>query len=88
MDPGDVDWYHLTGISDKSLTVHVENQSDTLQPAIRIHTEDRQIYQNWQYPNTLGAHLDVTVAVEPSKNYFVVVSNWSNTSGKYRLSTR
>ena len=89
MDGVDVDWYRLSDVQSKAVTVHIENQSNTLQPSIQIRNSDKSILQDWQNANAQGANFEVSFPAEPDKEYFMVVgSSYRSSAGKYKLSTR
>lgn len=89
MDGPDVDWYRLSGVKSKTVAVHLENQSKTLQPSIAIFNSDKSLLQDWQAANAQGADFEVSFPAELGKEYFVVVASHNHWSeGKYRLSTR
>ena len=89
MDGPDVDWYRLSGVKSKTVAVHLENQSKTLQPSIAIFNSDKSLLQDWQAANAQGADFEVSFPAELGKEYFVVVTSHNHWSeGKYRLSTR
>lgn len=88
MDGPDLDWYHLSGIKNKSVTVRLENQSTTLQPAIRVYHADKSLHQDWTAANAQGADLQFSFDCEPGKEYYLeVTSTYGSTAGKYKLST-
>jgi len=86
MDNSDVDWYRLSGIQGKTVTVHLDNLSRTLQPQIEIRNADKSVLQNWTGANAPGADLELAFTSEPGKDYFVIVGSYTN-AGKYKLST-
>lgn len=89
MDGPDTDWYRLSGIDAKTVTVRLQNKSSTLRPSIRVHNADRSVAQDWTSANTEGADLEVTFAAQPDREYFVVVASvYGRSFGKYDLSTR
>jgi hypothetical protein len=86
MDTKDMDWYRLSGVQGKTVTVHLENLSDALQPQIQIRNGDKSVLQDWSGANASGANLEVTFPAESGKDYFVIVGSYSN-AGKYKLTT-
>jgi len=86
MDSGDVDWYHLSGAKGKTVTVHLENLSDALRPQMQVRNGDKSVLQDWIVANVNGANLEFAFPAEPGKEYFVIVTSYSN-AGKYKLST-
>ena len=83
------DWYRLTGITEKSVAVHLENLSTTLQPGLALFNEDKSSARDWQYANASGANLDFSFAAEPGKSYYVVVgSQYGRSAGNYTLTVR
>jgi len=89
MDGSDVDWYRLSGINAKTVTVRLENQSKTLQPSIRVHNADKSVARDWATPNAEGADLTFSFPAEPGQDYFVVVAaSYGGSAGKYKLTTR
>jgi len=89
MDGNDVDWYRVSGVKATTLTVMLENQSRTLQPFIGMHNADKSAARDPMVTNAAGADLTLSLPTEPGKDYFIVVgARWSQSAGKYRLSTR
>lgn len=89
MDSGDVDWYHLSGTKEKSVTVRLENGAEAFWPKIQVRDADKSVVQGWLWPNARGANLQFSFPSEPGKDYYVIVAAYeSGSSGKYRLSTR
>ena len=86
MDTKDVDWYRLSGVQGKTVTVHLENLSDALQPQIQIRNGDKSVLQDWNGANAPGANLEITFPAESGKDHFVIVGSYSN-AGKYKLTT-
>jgi hypothetical protein len=86
MDNKDVDWYRLSGVQGKTVTVHLENLSDALQPQIQIRNGDKSVLQDWNGANAPGANLEINFPAESGKDYFVIVGSYSN-AGKYKLTT-
>jgi len=87
MDGEDLDWYRLSGGQGKTVTVHLENLSKTLQPQIQVRNADKSVLQNWNGANAQAADLEITFPAEPGKDYFVVVGSSYSSAGKYKLST-
>ena len=87
MDGADLDWYRISGVNAKTVTVHLENQSNTLQPSMRVHNADKSVAQDWTSANVPGANLESSFPAEPGKDYYVVVMAYGRTAGKYKLST-
>ena len=87
MDGSDLDWYRLSGVPGKTVTVHLGNLSKTLQPQIQIRNADKSVLQNWTGTNARGADLEITFPAESGKDYFVIVGCSYSNAGKYRLST-
>jgi hypothetical protein len=89
MDGADVDSYRLSGVKEKSFTAHLENESTTLQPSIRILKSDKSILQDWTAANAPGADLKLSVTSQPDQDYFIEVgSHWNRTAGPYKLTVR
>jgi len=88
MDGGDVDSYRVSGVKEKSLTVHLENKSTALWPSVRILKSDRSIAKNWDWPNAPGADLTFSIEAEPGQEYFIEVGNHDSTAGPYKLTVR
>jgi hypothetical protein len=89
MDGVDVDFYRVSGVKEKKLTIHLENLSTPLQPAIRVLKSDKSIYQDWNYANAPGADLTFSVESEPGQDYFVEVgSHYGRSAGPYKLTVR
>lgn len=88
MDPKDIDWYRLTGLTHKQVTVHFENQSTTLVPVVTLHNQSKaQIDQ--KYSVTAGADLDLSFSADPGQDYYIQVAAFGGSSaGKYKLIVR
>jgi hypothetical protein len=88
MDAQDVDWYRLTGLTQKQVTVHFENQSMTLVPIVTLHNQSKaQIDQ--KYSVTAGADLDLSFSADPGQDYYIQVAAFGGSSaGKYKLIVR
>jgi hypothetical protein len=88
MDPKDIDWYRLTGLTQKQVTVHFENQSTTLVPVVTLHNQSKaQIDQ--KYSVTAGADLDLSFSADPGQDYYIQVAAFGGSSaGKYKLIVR
>lgn len=89
MDGIDADWYRLSGIDGKTVTVRLENKSRTLRPSIRVHNADKSVARDWTSANVEGADLEVSFPAEPNREYFIVVASYYGGSyGQYNISTR
>ena len=89
MDGPDVDSYRLSGVKEKSFTVHLENESTALQPSIRVLKSDKSILQDWTAANAPGADLKLSITSQPDQDYFIEVgSHWDRTAGPYKLTVR
>ena len=86
MDTKDVDWYRLSGVQGKTVTVHLENLSDGLRPQIQVRNGDKSVLQDWTAANAPAADLQFSFPVESGKDYFVIVGSY-NDAGKYKLTT-
>ncbi len=88
MDGPDTDWYRLSGVNGNTVSVHLENQSTTLQPSIRVLNADKSEARGWDYPNAPGADLTFSFPTTPGQEYFLEVSSYyGRTVGKYKVST-
>ena len=68
------------------VAVHLENLSTTLQPALRLHNDDKSVARDWFAANAPGADLGFSFSAEPDRAYFVAVgSQYGDSLGKYRL---
>lgn len=85
MDGKDVDWYRVSGLKEKTLTVQLINQSSDLQPSIQIRNLDKSIAQNWTSANAGGADLTVSHEAELGRDYYVIVASDYESFGTYRL---
>lgn len=89
MDGPDVDSYRLSGVNGKSLSVHLENTSQTLRPSIRVLKSDKSVAEGWTAANAPGADLTFSIASEPGQGYFIEVASYYNGSaGPYKLTVR
>ena len=89
MDGTDVDSYRVSGVKEKSFTVHLENLSPTLRPSIRVLKSDKSIARNSDAPNAPAADLTFSVESDPGQDYFIEVSSYSGGSaGRYKLTVR
>ncbi|MGH6935415.1 MAG: hypothetical protein ACRED2_04375 [Methylocella sp.] len=82
------DWYHLTGITEKSMAVRLENLSTTLQPCLARFNEDKSEANGQQCANAPGANLESSLTAEPGKSYYVVVGSYGGSVGNYKLTVR
>ena len=86
MDGADVDYYKLSGVKEKSLTIDLQNLSPSLKPSIRVLKSDKSTAQGWNSPDTAGADLKFSIASEPGQDYFVeVASDYGQSAGPYKL---
>jgi hypothetical protein len=89
MDGADVDSYRVSGVKEKSFTVHLENLSSALRPSIRVLNSDKSIARDWSAANASGADLTFSIASEPGQDYFVEVGSYGgNSAGPYKLTVR
>jgi hypothetical protein len=89
MDGADMDSYRLSGVKEKSFTVHLENKSPALRPSIRVLKSDKSIAQDWNAANAPGADLTFSIASQPDQDYFIEVGSYGNNSaGPYKLTVR
>ena len=100
MDGKDLDYYRVSGVTEKNLTVQLENLSPSFQPSIRVLKSDKSIAENWKSANAPGADLTFSIASEPGKDYFVEVASAGDpnvfgsapghgpSSGPYKLTVR
>ena len=89
MDGSDVDWYRVSGVKAKTVTVVLENLSKTLQPSLRVYNADKSAAGDPVAANAPGADLTLSFPAETGKDYYVVVAaHWNQSAGKYRLTTR
>ena len=83
MEDGDSDFYKLkAGAHGAKMKVHIENQSTTLRPGVRIFDGSKSNLSG-NRNETPGANLDHSFAVEPEATYFVNVYGDYHTSGSY-----
>ena len=88
MDGSDDDWYRLGGVRNKTVTVHIENRSRSLQPVIVIRTVDKSPLRN-ATANDAGADVSLTFDAEVGQDYFMIISSaYHRSSGAYRLTTQ
>lgn len=84
----DLDVYRLSGVNGTSVTVRLENQSNTLRPSIRVLSADKALARNWEAANTEGADLTFSFAAAPGQEYFLEVgATYGVSAGRYKLST-
>jgi hypothetical protein len=100
MDGEDLDYYRVSGIKEKNLTVQLENLSPLLQPSIRVLKSDKSIAENWKSANAPGTDLTFSIASEPGQDYFIEVASAADphvfgsapghgpSSGRYKLTVR
>jgi hypothetical protein len=86
MDDKDTDWFKITGATQKTIHVTLDNQSDTLKPDVKIYSATKS-QTDEKYDGTAGANLDFTIDVEPGKDFYLQVLSYGSTTGKYRLTT-
>lgn len=82
LDKKDVDWYKITDIESKKLTVRFESQSD-LAPDIFVYDYNKSAMFE-KYDGTQGASLEFSFDVEPGKDYYLKVPYYKG-RGKYTL---
>lgn len=85
MDGADVDFYRVGNITGTKITVHIENASLTLRPAVEVFNNAKQHVTENSY-NTPGADLDLSFEAEPGKLSYIKVSGSQGSSGGYRVS--
>ena len=68
MDSKDVDWYRLTGISGKSVTVSLDNRSATLRPSVSAFDSNRSQIDSQHYDSTPGANLKFVLPTDPGRS--------------------
>jgi hypothetical protein len=100
MDGADLDYYRISGVKEKNLTVQLENLSSSLQPSSRVLKADKSIARDWNSADVPGADLIFTIAAEPGQDYFVEVASAADphvigsapghgrSSGPYKLTVR
>jgi hypothetical protein len=86
MDEKDADWYKLTGIDAREVTVKMENRSATLKPWVKVYDKHKSEILS-QYNGTPGANLEFTVKTEPGSDYYLHVLPYDS-HGNYQLSAR
>lgn len=84
MDAADVDFYKTTNVAGKTVTVHIENGSATLRPAVEVFNSAKQHVTD-NYNSTPGADLDLSFEAQPGQSYYVKVFGSSSSWGIYRL---
>ena len=83
LDEKDTDWFKITGITGKKITVRFENQSTTLAPDIYVYDHNKsQMFE--KYNGTSGADLEFSFDTEPGKDYYLNVRYYGG-SGKYKF---
>lgn len=85
MDGADVDFYRVGDITGAKITVHIENASLTLKPAVEVFNSAKQHVTD-NYYTTPGADLDLSFEAQPGKPSYIKVSGSQESSGGYRLS--
>jgi len=89
MDGADVDYYRVSQVKEKSLTIDLQNLSKSpkpLKPSIRVLKSDKSTVQGWKTPDTAGGDLKFSIASEPGQDYFVeVASEYGQSAGPYKL---
>ncbi len=85
MDSDDTDFYHFkTNAEGTAVKVHIENQSTTLRPGIRIFDSNKSALSA-NHNETPGANLEHSFPVKPNTTYFADVYGDYSTSGSYTL---
>jgi hypothetical protein len=90
MDAKDVDWYRVSGVRTKSLTVALDNESTSLAPSIGVYDSNRSQIGSERYDSTAGASLKFTVPVESGQDYYLQVQGYEPVQNvsNYRLSVQ
>ena len=83
MDDKDSDWYRISGATQKTIHVTLDNLSTTLKPDLKIYSATKSQIDE-KYDGTAGANLDFTIDVEPGKDFYLQLLPYGS-SGKYRL---
>jgi hypothetical protein len=86
MDDKDSDWYRITGATQKTVHVTLDNLSTTLKPDVKIYSATKSQLGE-KDDGTPGANLDFTMDIEPGKDFYLQVLPWGST-GKYRLTAK
>jgi hypothetical protein len=86
MDDGDSDWFRITGATQKTIHVTLDNQSNTLKPYVKVYSANKS-QMTEKYDGTPGANLDFTIDIEPGKDFYLQVVPYSSV-GKYRLTAK
>lgn len=79
----DVDCYKLSGMTGKSISVHLDNRSATLRPDILIYDSNKSQMLE-KFDATPGANLDFAFDVEPGKDYYIKINPYGSI-GEYNL---
>jgi len=82
MDGMDSDWFRITGMTQKTVHVTLENLSTTLKPDVKTFSWSKS-QTNEKYDGTPGANLDFSFDVDPGKDFYLQVLPGG--IGKYRL---
>jgi hypothetical protein len=86
MDDKDSDWFRISGATQKSIHVTLDNLSTTLKPDLKIYSATKSQLDE-KYDGTAGANLDFTMDVEAGKDFYLQVLPYGST-GKYRLTAK
>lgn len=86
MDGKDADWYRITGATQASIHVTLENQSTTLKPDLKMYSANKSLTGE-KYDGTAGANLDFSFDVEPGKDFYLQLLPYDST-GKYKLAVK
>jgi tetratricopeptide (TPR) repeat protein len=88
MDGNDVDYYQVKS-SSGTLSVHLKNNSGTLEPQMTIFDSTKnEIDGANQYRDTPGAELDTMAKVKANETCYVKVWNRGGTAGPYSLTVK
>jgi outer membrane protein OmpA-like peptidoglycan-associated protein len=87
MDKSDPDWFHVTPTPSGKVTIAFENLSSTLRPNVKVYDARKsQVVNEYDYTN--GAGLDFNVELPPGQDFYIQVTPFVGTHGKYRLAAR
>ena len=84
LDEKDVDWYKVTGITEKKITVLFDNLSATLAPWVVVYDQNKSQMLD-RYNKTPGANLEFSFIAEPGKDYYFRINYYGAGGGEYKL---
>ena len=87
MDDADLDFFRVVAGSSTSLTASVDNQSTTLKPCIIVFDVNKNRVAG-DCDGNAGANFSVSAEAKSGSTYFIQISGYSSSTGKYTLTIK